>query len=261
MIIFGILGFIANSLLIWLIYRKKSQRTVFDVTLWSLGLADFLTSAMIFSFGVTGTMGLSKEKPIMIFLWSGGLSTQLISFLHMLFIAIQRLGAIIYPLTFRMHFTIWRSYVTLFVLWALTAVFSTLLAVVISPNVLFMTICIFASGGILIVLYSAICCKIRRNKRLAQVAPKVNRNASYRVRVHSFVVMLVFIICTFPYAFTVIYPLGWAGSLVTDILFALNAFVDPLVYFLVSYCRHNQVTNSGGTNPRRAAPGLQNVQI
>ncbi len=247
----GSIGCLANTALIGIILRKRNKNA-FEVTLASLGVADLLTSIMIICFGTSKIGG----KPLFLFLWAGGYTTQVLSFLHLLFIALQRLCAVFFPLKFKVLFTVNRCVKSLGIFWILSAILATLLATVIKPNNSTMSITIFVFGCILIALHIAICYKIYRPSSLPlrNSLQDSNRALNWRAMIISITVSLAFLVCTFPYAISKFHPFGTMGNIASDVLFASNAILDPMLYFFVSYYKksNNAIIQPQQENRARA---------
>ena len=237
--VFGLLGLITNLVMMTLvIIKKKKQKHVFEYTLVSLCLADIMFSTLNLLQASYKLLQLDfSEFPYWFVLYFSLTS----SFLHIFFIAIQRLLAIWFPMKFQRMFSKMRCMIVFLVLWAVSAV----LAVLEDQEISGLGIdFIFADGifvfGVLIMLVYAVIC-YRLYKPRASIIPTSVRRArsssNRRIIVHSFVVSMVFISCTFPFAIVKLEHIDGGTHQISHGLLVLNPFLDSLLYFMMNYCK------------------------
>ena len=281
----GTAGFLCNILEFIIILRQKKHKEKFGLTLTSLCIADIIGSL---SLGVTGGLRLLKysgpksfaiyEKTTMALLWRVGHGSLQFavgtSFMHIIFIAIQRLLAVLMPLKFKANFTYARcaagvilTWLVMFIYGTFTFLFSRFMHHLSYYFVLIMEL-------ILIITYGAITLKTwKDDKKRASLKSESSSqgstdDATHRVLFHSLAVTLAFLICTMPhsifYIYLIIHRLLPSHDLntyhVVNVLISINPFLDPLIYFFFMNHLSKYCFKKRGSKPIRGKVS-PNVQI
>eukprot|EP00112_Aurelia_sp_Birch-Aquarium-sp1_P014724 Seg3191.3 transcript_id=Seg3191.3/GoldUCD/mRNA.D3Y31 product="hypothetical protein" protein_id=Seg3191.3/GoldUCD/D3Y31 len=167
------------------------------------------------------------------------------SIAHTIFIAVQRLLAVIFPLKIRQIFRKGRFYALLAFTWIICGTFGSVIEFITDDDLGLISKIILISGTTLIVLYAGITyAASRRDKSLQNGSQVHNKNRNTTIFLHSFLVTLSFVACFLPVAilgvcmdmdFTVV------GFIITDCgLLTLNPFIDSMVYFYVMYFKRRR---------------------
>jgi len=232
-IIIGGLGITFNVCQIVSLLSAKRTKVPFDVTLISLATSDFLFSSL----AIVGSIinyslpNAAMLKPFRHFINICFSFLAVSSSLHMWFIAIQRLIAVLYPLKLSTWITRKRSVITLLLLWLVSSVLATPLLI---DNYTYERIFIcspFFSTAVLIVCYFII-----NHKMLTRKAPTVRgqRTQSMSILVYSSTLTVIYIITIFPMTIvTMRQPvLLRKMDLITYAhqIFFLQVILDPCVY-------------------------------
>ena len=282
----GTAGFLFNILEFIVILRQKKQKEKFGLTLASLCIADIIGSL---SLGVTGGLRLLKysgpesfaiyEKTTTALLWRAGHGSLQFSvgtsFMHIVFIAIQRLFAVLMPLKFQANFTYARCAAGVIITWLVMFIYGTLVTLVFNPFIHYLSFCsVLVMELILIITYGAITFKTwKDDKKRASLKSKSSSqgstdDATHRVLFHSLAVTLAFLICTMPhsifYIYVKIHRLQPTHNLnayhVVNVLISINPFLDPLIYFFFMNHLSKYCFKKRGSKPIRAKVS-PNVQI
>lgn len=232
----GATGIFANGLLISIIHKNKNRKTVFQITIFSLGIADFLVSLILAYSGIyfiCEDMKLFPHSQLFLRVFLGNLIfCQTSSFFHVLFIAAERLLAVFYPLRFRHVFTKKMCITVLAILWAasfpVTLVHYTDLRYVYKPMTLFCAIFLICS-------YSAICIRLTRRSSsiIARRVSKEDNSSLRKIVAHSLVVSIAFLVCIFPNL--IVSNIDSVLGIVARFLLAGNVLINPIVYFLFAH--------------------------
>ena len=212
--------------------HAKRTKLPFDITLVSLAISDLLLALFlaittvlnyVLPIGITSTL-YRKIFIFFFFLLSSS------SALHMLFIAIQRLIAVLYPLKVSILITRKRSAITLLLLWLISITASIPITNYIYQRIVISTP--FISAIIVVVCYFII--SLNMMKRRAQAVTGQQRQ-NISVLVYSVSITVIFLICTLPFAIFAIQehvPLA-RMSLPSYVLhlFYLQVVLDPILYF------------------------------
>lgn len=260
-IICGILGLIANIAQSVLLYRKRKNKSLFDLSLSSLCVADITVSLGFIAFGLANVLILSKPLTvesvktyrIVSVFFSGVINYSLFcSLFHVLFIALQRFMVVFFPLKFKVMATKTRCIILLVVVWVVSGGFMSLghlkKSRVISR---FYGYFIFVLGGLLVFIYIAICYRVFKSAKV-RLSTKRDEASSQRLAVHAVAVTSIFIVCNFPYAslqLRGIVPFTFSWSL--RVLLALNPLLDSVVYFFAVYCRNRKHLDAAPTSNTR----------
>ena len=235
----GVVGILANTLQMVFLRKEKGKKTSFQITIFSLSIADFSVSLILVYSGlyfIAEEMNLFTKSQEFLRIFLANLTfCQQSSFFHILFIAVERLMAVFYPLRFQFIFTRKVCIVSLLIIWALS--FALSFTAVSDLKYLYKPVTII-SGVSLICSYMAICIKLfkRRNSVIVRTASE-NSNAAYsRTVTQSLAVTIAFIICTMPYLFTTNddHPLM---LMFARVMIVGNVLLNPIVYFLFAHCK------------------------
>ena len=175
-------------------------------------------------------------------------------FNHTVFIAAQRLIAVVYPLKIKIILSKRRFHVLLALTWISACVYGIGIVFITRDFVQVDCYLIVISGIILIILYAAIsyttCWKDRDSYNLTYGE---ERGRSRSVLLHSFLVTMAFIICFYPFAIHVLFFNSLEPILILfESLLSANRLLDSLVYFYMKYhCRgrKEQIHPATGLSP------------
>ncbi len=249
-IVVGCLGIISNILQIILISRSSERRTVFTMTLLSLSIADLIASIMASSYAcivMISALNIRYNDWFAFIGLIGLIFSSATSTFHILFIGIQRLCVVMFPLRFKRIFTTFRSRIVLTVIWIASAATAALLAFF--PRFI-NRVCGYAliiACVMLIFLYSWLCYIMHKHHQDGRHLHSSNRKKNARIFIYSVAVLSSYVICSIPMALTMLLPervFGNFGFRLSGVIFTLNPLFDSLLYFLSSYCRRNRVFNS-----------------
>ena len=253
-VICGILGLTANIAQSVLLYRKRKNKSLFDLSLSSLCVADIIVSLAFIAFGLAQILILSKPltlDSLKIYRLVSALFLNVINYsifcslFHVVFIALQRFMVVFFPLKFKVMATKMRCIIFLAVVWVASVGFMALGHLKQRRAISrFYGYFIFILGALLVILYIAICYRVFRSAKL-RLAPKRDETSSKRLAVHAVAVTTIFIVCNFPYAslqLTGIVPVTYSLSL--RVLLGLNPLLDSVVYFFAVYCRKGRSMNA-----------------
>lgn len=222
----GVAGSILNLLEIASLLHERRTALPFDITLISLATADLSFSLVLF-IGSSIQLIYGTVYIIDVIVFCDIIFTGLSSVFHLVFIAVQRLIAVIRPLSFSVWFTKRRCVSIVFLLWLSSAIgavpvaFNQLVYVRVLNNIH------FPVGCILSLSYAILCYRILTRKRIG-----TTRNSSHQSKeiiLYSFAVSIVYIACTWPVTICVIFK---SETTFGTNLYILNAVFDPLVYCL-----------------------------
>ena len=236
----GDLGITLNFCQIVSLLSAKKTKAPFDVTLISLAISDFLLSSLasasnIINHSLPNVAMLKLFRHFTIILFN---LLAVSSSLHMWFVAIQGLIAVLYPLKLSTWITKKRSVVTLLLLWLVSSVLSTLLSM---DNYTYERIFIcspFFSTTVLIVCYFIINHKMLTRKALTV---RGQRTQSMSILVYSSTITVIYIITIFPMTIESIRQpvLLRKIDFITNAhqIFFLQIGLDPCVYFFSQILR------------------------
>ena len=260
-VICGALGLIANIAQSVLLYRKRKNKSLFDLSLSSLCAADIIVSLAFIAFGLAHILILSKPLTsesvkvykIVSVIFSGAINYSLFcSLFHVVFIALQRLMVVFFPLKFKVMATKARCIISLAAVWVFSGGFLSLGHLKKSRAISeFYGYFIIALGGLLVIIYIAICYRVFKSAKV-RLAPKRDETSSQRLAVHAVAVTTIFIVCNFPYAslqLRGIVPFTYSWSL--RVILALNPLLDSVVYFFAVYCRNKRSMDAAPSSNTR----------
>ncbi len=252
LILIGLLGVVVNIVQLILSCRDKNQRiSAFGVALLSLNIADFLAAMILFIEGALLyihavmkinfplTHWIEVAIAALVFLYTS-------SFTHVVWIAIQRLVAVVFPLRVKQIFLISRCYVMLVSIWVISVVPAFVSQINIKLAASLLVFIAITTGISLIVFYSVICFKTM-NRNIANdaggVLQKRRQKSEREVLLYSLAITAVFIICNFPVSITILLELPLNSfTIACDILYCLSPFLNSLLYFAWSYNKRRRRT-------------------
>ena len=229
-----ILGVALNACqIVSLVYTKRTKLP-FDITLISLAASDLLFAATsvlstIIPFFIPSTLTWTWYfKLSVLCIYTSSLS----SALHMVFIAIQRLIAVLYPLKLAIWMTRRRCIKITCFLWLVSIAVSAPVSIHYYAFQKFLMYSPLISASFIVVCYVIINIKMLTRKRLA-VSGQPSENI--HILVYSICITAIFMICTFPYTiYVILHPddaLNPTKPWYTVSLFYLQVILDPVVYF------------------------------
>ena len=241
---FGFIAIILNIVVIGSILSKKTVKTPFTITLFTLSLADLMISVCQCFSHITGLLiekGKIPDSPEMDISLTTVDSTIrgafISSYLQILFISVQRLIATVWPLKCRRILTKFRCYFTLVIIWLISVllIIGTAVFKFYHYEMLF-TVLNFSSGVTVFIIYSLICYHIFKTRRNVIITSTVPPHQNKTVLCFSILVTVALFVCTLPFGLS---TLGYmAYSHVPIWLMFLNPVLDPVIYFLFNNCKH-----------------------
>ncbi len=245
----GLLGLIANAIQIALLRRDENQKkSTFAIALLSLNIADLLASILyMFRGGISIMAVLGAASLALLEEWKKPMMSALLfsltsSFTHLIFIAIQRVLAVTFPLKIKVILTKSKSFLILAALWAfsLTPALTNYFHPKIFGTVPYITI---LTAVTLLITYSIICYKARKQNSLNNMNEAMRRRRQQtdkEVLVYSIAVTTVFIVCNLPKTISMfLHPPVYLMA-VCDVLYTSNPFIDPLLYFAWSFLKRKR---------------------
>ena len=250
LMVFSSLSIAANLLQFIKIPNEKKKKSVFHMTVLSLSAADMIASAIFFMLGLRQlweTEGMAADNALLRFTFTGCYFSVFSSCVHIIFIAVQRLIIICFPLTWKDILKIRRVHITIILIWFGSAIFAALSAIPL-PFKQPLSVVIFVSCTAITITYSLIpYCIVKRENHGSSSAGRATRKKT--VLIHSFLIMATFLICTFPYAIARFYSSTSYIYIVCDVMFALNPLLDPVLYFFMSFL--TKKTHSAQQQPQQ----------
>ena len=239
------LGIALNSCEIASLFHARRTKLPFDVALISLALSDLILALITL---VLGTM--TYVRPILMEskMYSNTFifciySSSLSSALHLLFIAIQRLVAVLYPLKASIWITRKRSIITLLLLWLASSVIAVPVPIGYYIYNRIISFTPFVSAGVITACYFVINFRMMTRKSPTG-ADQQTQNIS--ILVYSISVTAIFMICTFPYTIFAIQIVARVSQVkfpdYTVYLFYLQAVFNPFVYFFFQSWKRSSCT-------------------
>eukprot|EP00795_Rhopilema_esculentum_P008362 gene8362-14333_t len=237
----GGVGVIANTLLIAALYKERKLKRPFQMTILSLTVADLLNCIWLTVAGATFPPVTHKMFPVYHQIFSSLIAFSLItSLLHLMFVSLQRLVAVLLPFRSKHLITSQRCAIVLALIWLTTAIVVALFYAVSLKETMFILVPVltFICALLLILSYSFICYRVRLRKRLASTA---SSSQSEYILLYSILVTVLFIICTFPANVTIMYYRKLNDNLkYVAFLQWLNPVMDPSIYFLSKKIRRRK---------------------
>ncbi len=232
----GVIGLAANSIQLIFSCRQRTQEgSVFGYSLLSLNIADILASLITLSLGLTNILAQCMVIDSALFkdleyaLLPAILLSVTSSFCHVIFIAMQRVIAVPYPLKVQQILNKTRSCILLVIMWF----FFVTLAVV--PYVFAFLVMI--TGITLTVLYSIVCYKTMNRNIVNNESEEQRRRRQQSdkdILLYSVSITILFMISCLPKAIDILHKYPPAMLIISHILFSLNPFFDTVLYFVWS---------------------------
>ncbi|XP_077999688.1 somatostatin receptor type 2-like [Glandiceps talaboti] len=196
-IIIIIIGVIGNSLVVIVMKKIKSGRTITDIFLISLAVADLLvcfTCVPLLVVGIitnAGHTGVSYQLEQLLFYFS-----TMASVLNLTIVAIDRHDAILNPMSRKITTT--RSKVILFIIWSISVVVAVVVFII--PSQFEITVllpCLAIPVTIMCVCYYRIIKKVNQTRKMANRSAKKDVKKDKTARM-VFIVIVIFIISWIP---------------------------------------------------------------
>ncbi len=243
----GTLSFFANFMQLFFICHDKKQRnSVFGIILLSLCVADLIVSIVLFNIGMNNLL-----KLFLVIDWTLYNKLKLASDIaiifsvasslcHIVFIAVLRVLALVFPFKIKQIITKLRCKIILVFLWLFSIGFMLIrhfIKIYILSHLAIMASCI------LLLAYSIICYRMcKRRDILGNEATQRSRQQSDRyVLLYSITLTVIFCTCILPRAFSSFMKFSRARNYISTILYSLNPFLDPLLYFFANYFKQKRV--------------------
>ena len=236
-IVFSSLAVVANLIVLRLLYKKGSKRTIFDLTLCSLITANLICSiTYLVENGMYLKMTGEPGHTFLMVLYQSSIFAFLVSLMHIIVITFEQLFAVLFPLKLRLIITKRRVIYSIVGAWLLSLVVTIISATLLDEQKgmeVFGSLLI-SFGILLIILYTILGIKI-----IILVKEKNFRwNKEHRVLVNAFAITFTFLACIFPIAIVSV-----TSSRLNNLAYLLSSFVaiklflDPVFYFFVSFWR------------------------
>ena len=236
---FSCLAMVANFIVIVIIFKKKQQRTPFDLVTASLSITDFSASVcnLIFIGYKIGVIFLSPNE-VEKHLDQSGIIISVngmfffLSLMHVLLVTFLRFFAIFWPMKFRQFAT--KAFIKALIAatWTLSLIGSIVILRIEDGELVAGSI-IVASAGLVCCVYLLIAAKICILSKNSQSA----RNKEHRVLLNSFGVAITFFGCMLPVACFLIGInfFQHVHRYLAVSFISINFVADPLLYFYFSY--------------------------
>ena len=239
-----LLGTVANIIVLIILHKKGTQRTVFDLTIASLSVTDLLTCLSGYGYAACelalyhfphSRNDASEASSISGTVLKIASFFFVLSLLHVLLITFQRFCAIFWPIRYRQVMTKTLIKKIIATMWIFLLVLYSVAFVLFEhkKDNPMNGIIIITFGGILLSIYIMITVKICLLLKKKQFDWK----AEHRVLLNSFGVTISYFACFSPYAYLTLMK-GNASSVEFDLFMAItlvNFVLDPLFYFYLSY--------------------------
>ncbi len=237
------LGIVANAFQIGCLCRKK-KRTTFDFVVLSLSISDLLISMTflsqyVFMLFPEKWLAFAFGKSFM-FVTMPSVFSVFASFFHAIFIAVQRICAVAFPLRVKRLLSRRRCIIVILCIWTISVGISiafafgtSMTAATARGYIMILSICL------LIVLYS-ILLVIIKGKPAIQMQRREQSNR--RGMIYSFALMFVFVCCVLPFAIDQLDPFKdfdtaiWFNR-ISLLVFSCNPLFDSILYFFITFCR------------------------
>ena len=228
------IGIALNTFVIASLVRSRRTEMPFDITIISLAASDLMLAATTCMINIILHFLPKLETTI----WFAGLytfciySSCLSSAVHMLFIAVQRLIAVLYPLKVSILITRKRCITTICILWLISIATSLPVSLKFYKYQLIFIYSPLVTACVMVVCYVIINIKMWTRKRPTASGQSSNNMS---VLIYSISLTAIFVTCTFPYTiYTISHPENALNGIVPPYavyLFYLQVILDPVVYF------------------------------
>ncbi len=251
----GLLGFIANCLQIAFIARDKKQRnSVFGIILFSLSISNIIVSVVLLYRAVVYLLTLYLAIDIL-------LSDKLVlasdlviifsvasSFFHVVYVAVLRVLALVFPLKIKRLVTKSRCKIILAFLW-LSSIGVVVLSYFTIRDALADYLAIVTSC-ILVLAYSLISYRMYRQHGVQnnESTQRHNQQSDKDVVIYSIALTFIFCLCNLPPSLYYLVKLPPVMHYVNIFLYSVNPFLDTMLYFFASYCKRRRRENTSLRN-------------
>ena len=226
----GVTGVALNSLEMIMILKGGQYRVPFQMSVLSLAVADFLTSltvaicsVLIFSLKIGSQDYQMAESFYILVVIFSTISSQL----HVIFITIQRLIAVLFPFNCKRIMTSFRCGLMLALIWVLSLVVTGLIKYMFfAVNAL-----TIVSGVVIGFSYILIVYRIRNRP----ITSNRDSTKGLDLILYSGILFILFVACYFPftiYTFIKGYKTDNGPWIIIYYMYWLNIVTNPLVYFL-----------------------------
>ena len=235
-----LLGITLNAFQILHTIRNNRKATPFDLFIFSLSVADLLSSSVALLFMIYWHLihnSIIKNNPVIDIISIVLLQYCILSSMfHLVFIAILRVTAVVSPFKFRHLITSNLPYTLIVIIWVLSLVSSVVNVFLVALDAIGYVVS--TVEALLVVIYITICCAVKKqDDSMTQLATcRQQRPPIFRhTLLHSVYVTSAFILCTLPATLFSIgavkrvnpsYVYEWVRW-----MFYLNPSVDSLLYF------------------------------
>ncbi len=246
----GSMGVFANLIQLVLICRDKNQKSsVFGLALISLNIADLLSAFFLCSDGIFSHLLLREIVDFKLLashksLLAAALAFSLTSsFTHVVFIAVQRVVAVVYPLKVKKIFTKSRCHFILVLLWVISVSLAVFVYFHMKLGIQSLAGIGIVSGITLIIIYSVVCYKAKKRNILNDGNVEMQRRRRQQdkqILKYSVAITIVFVICNYPRSFHEFLTYPRNIYIASVFLYCINPVLDPLLYFIYGYCRRKR---------------------
>ena len=276
---FGLIGVVTNILEVSTICYKKKYKSIFGMTMLSLSISDVLSSLCFLVVGLMRIIEYDGNSLLSIIpgtkravAWQGGHGALFFamgtSFIHIIFIAVQRFFAVFMPLRYMSSFHSKHCLILLICIWLLFFAGGVIGYFYLKEIWYVSYILTLAVNLTLVLCYTAIVVKnfrAERNRRRLlgerYDVTKVRSTASKVLRV-SVAVTGAFFLCTCPHAiFYLFVNKYWIYYHTVNSMISINPFLDSLFYFAFYY-RGDSTKNKKGLNskPTKSKESLATIE-
>ena len=238
-----------------LLYEKRT-RVAFDITLLSLAASDLIVSFSLIGYLCDPPNALRFILRHLIY------TSGFTSALHLIFIAIQRLIAVRWPLKAAILLTRKRCLVYIFLLWSASLIASV---PIISGNDAFYRVYLctpLAFGSVILLLHVALNFAMKTRKPISSV--RANESQNRRVMMYAIAITSVFLICNFPYTLSLMKNTYTRNvPEYTFYLYILHVVCDPVLYFLFHYLKARKPSKSRckARSGGKPYPGVEHAPV
>ena len=233
-------GIVLNTIQISSTFRQGNKARPFDLSIVSLSAADLLSSIFTLVFMIHWHLShnsLIQQTSVIESVSRAFLQFSVTSSIfHLVFIAIQRVFAVVFPMQFRTRFTTRHCYEVIGVTWILSLTFSLINFFALPSDII--GYAVIVSEVLFVITYSIICLSVKKHNNATQrlrTTVHQHRSAFRGTFFYAIYMTVAFILCTLPlalYATGIVkridpsYVFEWARW-----MFYLNPTVDSLLYF------------------------------
>ena len=236
----SIIAMILNAVWIFSILRKSGAKSMFEITLSSMAIGDLIAALSQLSLR-TANIIIDKGKAdeeiksvvfVLADIWDITINS---SFLHIVFIAVQRLIATLYPFEFKRIFTRVSCTFALITLWSASILHKIGMEYSTKQTIIWLGL-IWVPLEIIVTLIYALICYYMFRKRRQFATPHNDISRQNRALLGlSLAITIAFFISTLP---DVLIAFGSISNRdPVGILIHLHIILNPLIYFLFNYLK------------------------